>query len=1070
MVRPNISSMCQRCALVTLLILALLPRVMHAACGSVPSTYPVVAGTLNLGGSALLNGSNITGAGNTVQTSGVRTNTSPSLPTLSPATFPVFTGVTNQTGGTVAAGTYATVTANNGTVFSGGTYNITTLAASGTVQFAAGTYYVNTMTLANSTVFQVSPAGVVRIYLNNSIAVARSSVKFNTTGAGSGSVNNFQLYLYSSANAKFGDSFAMNGLIYAPDVGSGNRIDVLDNATVSGAWITAGTTSTGGDPHFTTSSAIRTAIGSISTCGTSIVDHYALTHNTTGVNCQAENVTIAAHDSSHTAVSMTNSTTITVTATRTAGAAGTHGDWSLVTGSGTLSNGTADDGVATYTFAAGGESSVVLALKDTWAQTVDANVTDGTYTDTTGTANADAQYNQTIAFRSGGFRFVDGSDANIGNQVAGTTSGTYYLQAINSTGCTTPGACTGVCTNTFANGASVAIQLASECVNPTSCQAGKTVTVTNNSSASAIASNSSGSVSSYTSKSMLFGANGAAAFTMNYPDVGQIKVYAKYDIPLGTGAASGNLMTGSSAAFVVKPSAFTVTNIKRTADKFANPAASSTAGTLFIRAGNAITATITATNSSGVATPNFGKETSPEGVLLTPTRTSGLGLTSNGTLTNGTIAGSSFSAGAATITNLSWDEVGIMTLTPSIADADYLGAGDVSGTTTANIGRFAPDHFDLVSTGSTAPRFSNRSAIASCYPVTTGTISSGSTALTVSSATGLAVGDGIVVWGAGASAAALTTTISALAGVSITLGAAASTTVASSPVRKTGFTYFTEPMSADFRLLARNLGGTTTTNYAGTWASLAPATTSMFGFGAVDTGSNKTSRLSVSSISGAWALGVLDATASLSFSRAASPDGPFDSLDIGIAPSDGDSTILSSYDLNVAGSSDHTKIGRTKLRFGRLRLSNAIGSTLLPLPIPLSTQFYSTYGFVTNTDDSCTTLTGSDFAMSNYKVNLSACETGVSPTSSITFAAGLASLKLTAPGNGNDGSVDLSPNLNTASGNTCASTSMAATASSRTYLQYNWDGGASFDKNPSAKATFGVYRNAGQVIHYQENY
>ena len=149
MVRPNISSMCQRCALVTLLILALLPRVMHAACGSVPSTYPVVAGTLNLGGSALLNGSNITGAGNTVQTSGVRTNTSPSLPTLSPATFPVFTGVTNQTGGTVAAGTYATVTANNGTVFSGGTYNITTLAASGTVQFAAGTYYVNTMTLAN---------------------------------------------------------------------------------------------------------------------------------------------------------------------------------------------------------------------------------------------------------------------------------------------------------------------------------------------------------------------------------------------------------------------------------------------------------------------------------------------------------------------------------------------------------------------------------------------------------------------------------------------------------------------------------------------------------------------------------------------------------------------------------------------------------------------------------------------------------------------------------------------------------------------------------------------------------
>ena len=55
----------------------------------------------------------------------------------------------------------------------------------------------------------------------------------------------------------------------------------------------------------------------------------------------------------------------------------------------------------------------------------------------------------------------------------------------------------------------------------------------------------------------------------------------------------------------------------------------------------------------------------------------------SGTLSNATIAGGSFINGVATVTNLSWDEVGIITLTPSVGDGSYLGVGDVTGTTTA---------------------------------------------------------------------------------------------------------------------------------------------------------------------------------------------------------------------------------------------------------------------------------------------------------------------------------------------------------------------------------------------------
>jgi MSHA biogenesis protein MshQ len=53
----------------------------------------------------------------------------------------------------------------------------------------------------------------------------------------------------------------------------------------------------------------------------------------------------------------------------------------------------------------------------------------------------------------------------------------------------------------------------------------------------------------------------------------------------------------------------------------------------------------------------------------------------------------SFTNGVSTGTDFSWPEVGIVTLTPHIKDSDYLGAGDVTGTTSGNVGRFIPNDF-----------------------------------------------------------------------------------------------------------------------------------------------------------------------------------------------------------------------------------------------------------------------------------------------------------------------------------------------------------------------------------------
>jgi MSHA biogenesis protein MshQ len=52
-----------------------------------------------------------------------------------------------------------------------------------------------------------------------------------------------------------------------------------------------------------------------------------------------------------------------------------------------------------------------------------------------------------------------------------------------------------------------------------------------------------------------------------------------------------------------------------------------------------------------------------------------------------------FTNGVASGTDFTWSEVGIITLTPHIKDSDYLGAGDVLGTTSGNVGRFIPSSF-----------------------------------------------------------------------------------------------------------------------------------------------------------------------------------------------------------------------------------------------------------------------------------------------------------------------------------------------------------------------------------------
>lgn len=320
-----------------------------------------------------------------------------------------------------------------------------------------------------------------------------------------------------------------------------------------------------------------------------------------------------------------------------------------------------------------------------------------------------------------------------------------------------------------------------------------------------------------------------------------------------------------------------------------------------------------------------------------------------------------------------------------------------------------------------------------------------SSVIDVANAALFKVGSKVRIPGAGAGGNALIANVTAVdpVGATITLDTPISSdlTGVESVVNEWG-SYMGEPFNAEFALTATDFGGDTTQNYQGAYAKLDLASgANPLGFGAVNAGTNLTSRLNTSTAaSGSFSAGVINIDAPLSFSRNPTPDGPYAALQIGIDPVDSDGVKVGSYDLNVGGANDHASImdpivqSVTGVRWGRTKISNAHGSELLELPLAAAVQYWNGTQYVTNTPDNETVLS---FSLSNYLSNLNSGETTLTPP---VMVSGAGEIRLSAPGAGNNGSVDL-------------------TASAPSYLPGN-----------TGRATFGIYKNANELIYMRENY
>jgi MSHA biogenesis protein MshQ len=472
--------------------------------------------------------------------------------------------------------------------------------------------------------------------------------------------------------------------------------------------------------------------------------------------------------------------------------------------------------------------------------------------------------------------------------------------------------------------------------------------------------------------SMTFDATGTATPALQYADVGQMNVSAAY-----TGSA-GSLDAGLSmigtGSFTAAPASFSFSGI--------------TAGP--IKAGNNFSATITAQNSVGATTPNFGKETTAEGVTLSFSKCQPTGTNSSG----GTFSGSvgSFSGGVANATNLNWNEVGNGDLVATLASGSYLGSGlTVTGNTgtvgivcngggAGNVGRFMPDHFDTVVTAGTP-------------------CPSGLTCPTL-----LAPND-------------------------------------------RGFVYSGQPFTAN--VYARNASGGTTVNYDGTANTspnfAKPVTLTAWGAPGSTTTNNPPnasgSSLGYGAIPAVFSKGTtfLGTPATLVYTFGTAPLAP---TDIYIRAADTDATSLRATPVE----------GGVKVVSGKVQISNAHGSEVLPLPMTATVQYWNGTYWLTSSTDSVTQFnTNANTPGGNIVANtITGLGGGISVATPgvVTVSGGMKQFILNPPGV--RGSADISLNA-------------------PVYL-LGGSNGASANPSKVGRATFGIYKGPSQFIYRREDY
>jgi len=506
-----------------------------------------------------------------------------------------------------------------------------------------------------------------------------------------------------------------------------------------------------------------------------------------------------------------------------------------------------------------------------------------------------------------------------------------------------------------------------------------------------------------TARTLAFDANGEAVIEVQYPDAGSMRLQARYEGSAGTDDA-GLVMLGQDD-FVARPAGFVL-------DVPGNPAAADATGGVFVQAGADFEVTATAVNASGNPTPNYGREATPESVRLEHALVEPAG--GNVGVLDSTTGFGAFgadcdgnpAAAGTACGRFRWDDVGIISFLPGIGDADYLGAGDVTGPLLPRVGRFIPARLGV---SASTPQFADACA-----------------------------GGGFTYLGE-------------------PFGFDTDPVFTVQGLNRQG--NVTANYDAAFWRLATTLAGRTyVNNAAGTSATVGVDTLGSVTEGGISTPPFDGTRT--------YALGA----ETLAYAKPATPEAPFDAqVHLDLAASDLTDADGACHDPDQNGVCDGFRladIGGTELRWGRLALDNAFGSELVDLPVAMRLEYFDGGAFVLNTADSCAAapllaLSDPDAGDALGTGDTCVLDTGTPGVSGVgcpaaaplgqqysaTATSGRFNVWLAAPGAPGD---------------------LVLGADAPAWLEYDWGGAGAAD--PAARTSFGIYSGSPRQIYIREVY